>query len=638
MKKTKTGLGLKAVGNKLTQTKGKLGGKGDKKVVAGSYEEYSKKQNSERESYDTLKYGGKGTARKFLHGFTAGVVGEKNASSLSERFGNKNEQEEAYQNLRGKSTDMGKTTPVSGVADTKTEKIVKTGTSKILGEVDSVDSKVEKIGASVQKIETSMAVAQDPDAPLSDKNDPLYKEFAAFLKKRGGKGVDIEERMKTSWGSTEEERMKNLLSGKKYERKESPTLEKLPVQPNQEPTVDKLNKDEVVPATEVAKEGLDRPRRQKSGRRSRYSYEDDTPKTYADYSKKRKKEQEAEETLRYGGKGAGRKFLYGFTAGLIGEKNASSIAEKHGNKQQQEEAYQTLKPKDRGASAGIGDQAKAEEARKEDDKKEQDAKEEKKKEELKKELDGIKETVEKSSRDGLGKIMGFIGTAIKGLMAVVGPALAALSEMLLPIIAVVGAGIAGYKIAKALGADKAGAAIASGFGKLTGQDAEANKAAHGNEISHEEMTKRQNAKLEGTGYTWAGPGKFKDKDGNIVSNDKLPKDVQEKIAGKDFQSQDAALTRKEYANSQKGTTQVQSKAKEDAVSQPSAENKQLSDSRNKNTTTVVNVPAKQQAPNVIQSNKDSGGIIIIRNTEPSVATYVASIFDHPVVHPGIYKM
>jgi hypothetical protein len=35
---------------------------------------------------------------------------------------------------------------------------------------------------------------------------------------------------------------------------------------------------------------------------------------------------------------------------------------------------------------------------------------------------------------------------------------------------------------------------------------------------------------------------------------------------------------------------------------------------------------------------EGSGTIQIRNTEPSVATYSASIFDHPVTHPGIYKM
>jgi len=124
---------------------------------------------------------------------------------------------------------------------------------------------------------------------------------------------------------------------------------------------------------------------------------------------------------------------------------------------------------------------------------------------------------------------------------------------------------------------------------------------------------------------------------HFQNSEGLPEDIK-KIAREHFK-ESQYYESKASTKSQEPPPQVQSKAKEDAVSQPSAENKQLSDSRNKNTTTVVNVPAKQQAPNVIQSNKDSGGgIIIIRNTEPSVATYVASIFDHPVVHPGIYKM
>jgi hypothetical protein len=51
-----------------------------------------------------------------------------------------------------------------------------------------------------------------------------------------------------------------------------------------------------------------------------------------------------------------------------------------------------------------------------------------------------------------------------------------------------------------------------------------------------------------------------------------------------------------------------------------------------NNTTQVPIPTQQ-------SSGGSGmNAIQVRNTEPSVATYIASIFDHPVTHPGIYKM
>ena len=620
MKKTKTGLGLKAVSAKLTQSKSKSG----KKVVAGTYEEYSKQQKSERESYDTLKYGGKGVTRKFVHGFTVGIVGEKNASSIAERFGNEKEQEESFQNLRGNNAGVGKAPAVSGIADSKIEKTVKAETTKVIDDIDSVDTKIEKIGSSVSRIESTLTAEKqtlDPDAPLTNKNDPMYKELAAYLKKSGGKNVDIEERMKSSWGSTLEERLKNLISGKKYERKTKPTVEK--VEPKKtEPTAEKLNKEEVIPAVEQAKEKIDQPvvpRKQKIGKRSRYGYEDDSPKTYADYSKKRKSERQAEDTLKYGGKGVGRKFLYGFTAGIIGEKAASHIAEKHGNKKEQEEAFQILKPKDRGTSSGIGDQAKAEEARKDEDKKEQDDKDKKQKEELKKELDGIKETVEKSSKDGLGKIIGFIGTAISGLMAVVGPALAGLASMLGPVLAVAGAAAAGVAIGT--GIKKAGDYLTT---KITGEGGMGQAlAAHGEK---EELAAASKARGEPQSEAEAikmGKNTWVENPGPSQVNHVVPK---EKRVGGAYEGKNIP-------------PQIQSKAKEDTVSQPSAENKELTNNQNQSTTTVVNVPAKQQAPTLIKSgNESGGGIIIIRNVEPSVATYVASIFDHPVVHPGIYKM
>jgi hypothetical protein len=54
--------------------------------------------------------------------------------------------------------------------------------------------------------------------------------------------------------------------------------------------------------------------------------------------------------------------------------------------------------------------------------------------------------------------------------------------------------------------------------------------------------------------------------------------------------------------------------------------------------TVINNTTQVPMP-VPKSSGGSGLTAIqIRNTEPSVATYTASIFDHPVTHPGIYKM
>jgi hypothetical protein len=63
---------------------------------------------------------------------------------------------------------------------------------------------------------------------------------------------------------------------------------------------------------------------------------------------------------------------------------------------------------------------------------------------------------------------------------------------------------------------------------------------------------------------------------------------------------------------------------------------------------VVNAQPQGELPKMMKAGFDAvlGKLnkstepeyIQVRNDEQSVSTYVASIFDHPVVHPGIYKM
>ena len=54
--------------------------------------------------------------------------------------------------------------------------------------------------------------------------------------------------------------------------------------------------------------------------------------------------------------------------------------------------------------------------------------------------------------------------------------------------------------------------------------------------------------------------------------------------------------------------------------------------------TVINNTTQVPIPTPQSSGGSGMNAIQVRNTEPSVATYIASIFDHPVTHPGIYKM
>ena len=67
-----------------------------------------------------------------------------------------------------------------------------------------------------------------------------------------------------------------------------------------------------------------------------------------------------------------------------------------------------------------------------------------------------------------------------------------------------------------------------------------------------------------------------------------------------------------------------------------------SDLKNQSQNRDIRIALPRQTPQVnIVKNADNESrptVVQVRNYEPSVATYVSSIFDHPVTHPGIYKM
>jgi len=52
---------------------------------------------------------------------------------------------------------------------------------------------------------------------------------------------------------------------------------------------------------------------------------------------------------------------------------------------------------------------------------------------------------------------------------------------------------------------------------------------------------------------------------------------------------------------------------------------------------VINKPAPP-APPVVQQQSNPGVYVSLRHTEPALATYRASIFDHPVTHPGNFML
>ncbi len=147
-------------------------------------------------------------------------------------------------------------------------------------------------------------------------------------------------------------------------------------------------------------------------------------------------------------------------------------------------------------------------------------------------------------------------------------------------------------------------------------------------------------KLEGTGYTLVAPGKYKDATGNIVNRNSLPEDVQKKLPGGVMKGEDAGEVtvpvKREKFTGHKATSEVIAPEKKDIGAQVTPPKTETSSDGEKRSLIV-----SREKPVII--NKSSGGgkqpvILITRNMEPSVSTYTASIFDHPVVHPGIYKM
>jgi hypothetical protein len=82
------------------------------------------------------------------------------------------------------------------------------------------------------------------------------------------------------------------------------------------------------------------------------------------------------------------------------------------------------------------------------------------------------------------------------------------------------------------------------------------------------------------------------------------------------------------------------KQQEEKITKLTSENAVLKSQQNTAIRRATKVPQANPTPPPQQKKekREDTTVIQIRNLEQSVATYTASIFDHPVVHPGIYKM
>jgi hypothetical protein len=575
----------------------------------------------------TLKYGG-GAGRAFLYGFTKGLVGESAASSIANTFRNKDKTERAYSKLtQSLSQQPNKTPDIKSAGSSENTLLLE----KISAKLDEVALKVERIDGrlsprnlTVGKGESQQTFRYDPLAPEGK------KVTAVTMSGKSGRFASKKESA-------------SVLSKAAYlsnELQEQPTTEQI--------------------TTETAKKIVEELKKEVAAPTSKPS----TPITYSDVLADEKRDRRAENTLRYGGRNPGRAFLYGFTKGLIGESAADAIAQRFRNKKQTEEAYQQLAGPaivDTVPSVSVPDmnptpnaptqtatQAGAADEKQQFIQAEKVEAEEEFRQEIMKKLDEILEkinTIEcdggggmlpipggpripggggpgrrgnkggkdpgkggkdgKKGKDGKGgKTRGKIG---KGLGKVLGGAAKAL-RVLGPIGAAVGLGITAYDAYQGFNADpnasfgdklkNAGSSALNSFTfGLLGSDAE--------EIAAEAAARPQPDQ---------GP--------------KLP-------PGMNPESPEAEKFYEDYY-SPKGGPVDQLMQQQNELDKNVQEN--LTQTQMPMAPTVINNTTQVPVPVPKSSGGTGLNAIQVRNSEPSVATYIASIFDHPVTHPGIYKM
>jgi hypothetical protein len=268
------------------------------------------------------------------------------------------------------------------------------------------------------------------------------------------------------------------------------------------------------------------------------------------------------------------------------------------------------------------------------------AEDKKQKADILKELDDIEKHVEGG---GLIGLLSKFFAPMLALLPMISTALAAIAPILGGLVAIAAAAYAGYKIGKWLDdkfhiSTKIGEALAPKY---------ENKAS----APRKELIASTNKKLEGTGYTSQGGGKFTDPSGNTIDIKDLPPNVKAKIgiaddvkpvvmpvpAASTITSVPAAstITSVPAVASTAAATMVASNAKAMAsakIDEASSENtKMKSDAP---VPIIQNITNNRPAAQMPQGSSSGGSNIVrinVRNMEPSVGSYVSEIFNHPVL-------
>jgi len=669
-----------------------------------TYEDFVSSRKQEIKDQSTLKYGG-GFGRKVLYGMTKSVTGEKIADKLAQTFRDKDKTEQAYQNLKGEDKQETKVTSKieklsSTVEDTKTsiDDLENTAT-EILKIVGDISKKLAPKDITVGKGEAAQTFRYDPLAPEGKK---------VTVVTGSGKAGRFASKKEAS----------SVLSKAAY-------LGNLSQQPMQQPMAEKLprSKETVLAALQDAAVPIQKV--QTAPRRSQIS----RPETYDEYLGVRKRLSKAEQTLRYGGKGLGRKLLFGATKSILGEKASLKIATLGRNKEQTEQAYQTIvsggveqKPTTSvapqegpsetqvTAKAGVESRTMSETTEAETEWKD----------DVIKRLERIERKLEEIT--GSGGLFGSLLNMLGGLLAGGGGILGGLGKIFgrnkpgspgkpggppKPSGPSTGAprGPGKFKIPTSAKAIGAGAIIGIG-GEMAadyfGRDTTAGAVSDvvGTTASYASTGAMIGSIIPGVGTAIGGAiGGVVGLGSSLYSNRdvlfgpdeedvpplrgaEIPVDAKPNLNKETdpevqaLEDQFKPLTQ-EQQDERLGIQPAPKKAQTNPNSTIKVENleteelkevdnietrrlqvedltvrkmqessKQYEDTVEQN---ITETQTQQAPPPVIINNQTpppavppqpsgGGGTIQIRNTEPSVATYNASIFDHPVTHPGIYKM
>lgn len=671
MKNTSAGLELKSVASQLKP----------RSAVKESttFEEFADKSREIERAQDVMKYGGSGSGKKFLYGATSALLGEEKAGRIAQKYGNRGEQEEAFQTLYGNQKQQAQSASGATAAATQTnknisnmgksisnkiERIVKSEVSQavkqILSEmpdvsqikeiVERIEKRISPRDVTIGKGENAQTYRFDPLAPAGKQVTEVQESGLAggIASKEGGGRSDYERVTSKaaffanqdliSRGTVQEQQRTNPQTTQKIEKQKAGDI----VKEIKEELIKSKLLLMMTPEdyqTKVAGQGG-------VAQQQQAKEEKNVPKNFEEYLKLTQETEKAQDIMRFGGSGSMRKFMYGARSAIFGDERAKQISRDKGNREEQEQAFQFLTGRRSEETAPAvqtlsvqpqtQQSAPADVVARETQEMQQAESTEfdrEYKQDTQKTLDDmllkLEEISKKLDENSGGGLLGGIGGG--GALRL----LASAARLAGPALGVAAAGYAGYKVGEFIneqtGASEAIADV------LTNDKSEEEVAAEDKKVNSSAIDKL-NMKLKGTGYTALGAGKYRGPEGKVYSKPELPPQIIQKLDGPGAQVQQSVTPTPPPVIPPPQV--VPREIPTQQVGQLSQENDSLRSERTQPQVVVAPLPQPTiTAPPVDNTPAKQETVMIqVRNVEPTISTYVASIFDHPVTHPGIYKM